>query len=75
MQRVAIARALTNKPKVLFADEPTGDLDSQTGMQVMDLLKKFHQETDTTIILITHEKDIANYAQRKIKLEDGIIIK
>ncbi|MEJ2240966.1 MAG: ABC transporter ATP-binding protein [Candidatus Bathyarchaeota archaeon] len=75
MQRVAIARALTNKPKVLFADEPTGDLDSQTGRQVMDLIKKFHQETDTTIILITHEKDIADYAQRKIKLEDGIIIK
>jgi putative ABC transport system ATP-binding protein len=74
MQRVAIARALTNRPKVLFADEPTGDLDSQTGKQVMELIKKFHEETKTTIIVITHEQDIADYAQRKIKLEDGVII-
>ena len=73
MQRVAIARALTNKPQVLFADEPTGDLDSETGTQVMELIKKFHEETNTTIIIITHEEDIANYAQRKIKMEDGII--
>jgi putative ABC transport system ATP-binding protein len=73
MQRVAIARALTNKPKVLFADEPTGDLDSETGKQVMELIKKFHEETETTVIIITHEQDIAGYAQRKIKLEDGII--
>ncbi len=73
MQRVAIARALTNRPKVLFADEPTGDLDSETGRQVMELIKKFHEETNTTIIIITHEEDIANYAQRKIKLEDGVI--
>jgi putative ABC transport system ATP-binding protein len=73
MQRVAIARALTNRPKVLFADEPTGDLDSETGRQVMELIKKFHEETKTTIIVITHEQDIADYAQRKIKLEDGVI--
>ena len=73
LQRVAIARALTNRPKVLFADEPTGDLDSQTGKQVMDLIKKFHEETKTTIIIITHEQEIANYAQRQIFLEDGII--
>jgi len=73
MQRVAIARALTNRPQVLFADEPTGDLDSETGRQVMELIKKFHEETKTTIIVITHEQDIANYAQRKIKLEDGVI--
>lgn len=73
MQRVAIARALTNRPAVIFADEPTGDLDSATGKQVMDLLKKFHEETKTTIILITHEKDIADYAERQIVLEDGII--
>jgi putative ABC transport system ATP-binding protein len=74
LQRVAIARALTNKPTVLFADEPTGDLDSQTGKQVMDLIKKFHEETQTTIIIITHEEDIASYAQRRIKIEDGVII-
>jgi putative ABC transport system ATP-binding protein len=73
MQRVAIARALTNRPKVLFADEPTGDLDSETGKQVMELIKKFHEETETTVIIITHEHDIADYAQRKIKLEDGVI--
>ena len=74
MQRVAIARALTNRPAVIFADEPTGDLDSATGKQVMDLLKKFHEETKTTIIVITHEQDIADYAQRQIILEDGVIV-
>jgi len=73
MQRVAIARALTNRPKVLFADEPTGDLDSETGMQVMELIKKFHEETKTTIIVITHEQSIAAYAERQIILKDGII--
>jgi len=73
MQRVAIARALTNRPAVIFADEPTGDLDSVTGKQVMDLLKKFHEETKTTIIVITHEEDIAEYAERRIVIKDGII--
>ena len=73
MQRVAIARALTNRPKVLFADEPTGDLDSETGKQVMELIKKFHEETKTTIIAITHEQSVADYAERQIKMEDGII--
>ena len=73
MQRVAIARALTNHPTVIFADEPTGDLDSVTGKQVMELLKKFHEETKTTIIVITHEQEVADYAERQIKLEDGII--
>ena len=75
MQRVAIARALTNRPSVIFADEPTGDLDSVTGKQVMELLKKFHEETKTTIIVITHENDIAAYAGRQIIMEDGIITK
>ena len=74
MQRVAIARALTNRPAVIFADEPTGDLDSATGKQVMDLLKKFHEETKTTIIVITHEQDIADYAERQITIEDGVIV-
>jgi putative ABC transport system ATP-binding protein len=75
MQRVAIARALTNQPAIIFADEPTGDLDSVTGVQVMELLKKFHEETKTTIIIITHEESIANYADRQILMEDGVIIK
>jgi putative ABC transport system ATP-binding protein len=73
MQRVAIARALTNRPAVIFADEPTGDLDSGTGKQVMDLLQKFHEETKTTIIVITHEQEVADYAQRQIVIEDGVI--
>jgi putative ABC transport system ATP-binding protein len=58
---------------VLFADEPTGDLDSVTGKQVMELIKKFHEETKTTIIVITHDKEVANYAERQIFLEDGLI--
>lgn len=74
MQRVAIARALTNRPKVLFADEPTGDLDSLTGKQVMELIRKFHEETKTTIIVITHDQEIANYAERQIILEDGVVV-
>ncbi len=75
MQRVAIARALTNRPTIIFADEPTGDLDSGTGKQVMDLLKKFHEETKTTIVVITHEEDIAAYAQRQIIMEDGVVVR
>ena len=74
MQRVAIARALTNSPEVLFADEPTGDLDSETGKQVMELIKKFHEETKTTIIVITHDQEIASYAERQIMLEDGMVV-
>ena len=74
MQRVAIARALTNRPKVLFADEPTGDLDSVTGKQVMELLKKFHEETETTIIVITHDQEVADYSERQIILEDGVVV-
>ena len=73
MQRVAIARALTNRPKVLFADEPPGDLDSETGKQVMELIKMFHEETKTTVIIITHEKSVADYAERQVIMEDGII--
>ncbi|UCE95862.1 MAG: ABC transporter ATP-binding protein [Candidatus Bathyarchaeota archaeon] len=73
MQRVAVARALTNRPAVIFADEPTGDLDSVTGKQVIDLLKKFHEETKTTVVVITHEPDIAAYAERQIIMEDGRI--
>jgi|TARA_B100000768_G_scaffold175708_1_gene187475 putative ABC transport system ATP-binding protein len=71
-QRVAIARALVNSPSILFADEPTGNLDSQTGTDVMNLFKKLHQNGQT-IIIITHEKEIANQAERVITIRDGLI--
>ena len=71
-QRVAIARALVNSPSILFADEPTGNLDSQTGHDVMKLFHNLHQQGQT-IILITHENEIASEAQRVIYIKDGLI--
>jgi len=71
-QRVAIARALVNKPNVIFADEPTGNLDSKSGGQVMDIIKELH-EKGHTVILITHETYTAEYAQRIISMKDGKI--
>jgi len=71
-QRVAIARALVNNPSILFADEPTGNLDSQTGHGVMQLFHNLHQQGQT-IILITHENEIAAEAQRVIYIKDGLI--
>ena len=71
-QRVAIARALVNKPSILFADEPTGNLDSKTGDDVMNLFTNLHQQGQT-IILITHEIDVANQAERIISIKDGKI--
>lgn len=73
-QRVAIARALMNNPELILADEPTGNLDVKSGEDVMNILKKLSKE-GKTIILITHEHDIAEQAQRVLHLEDGIIIK
>jgi putative ABC transport system ATP-binding protein len=72
-QRVAIARALINNPKVLFADEPTGNLDSQTSAEVMALLKSLHQQGNT-IVLVTHEDEIAAFARRVVRLRDGRIV-
>lgn len=72
-QRVAIARALVNKPNVLFADEPTGNLDSKSGQIVMEILQKLKEEHGHTILLITHETDIAKHAQRIIHILDGKI--
>jgi putative ABC transport system ATP-binding protein len=71
-QRVAIARALVNNPSILLADEPTGNLDSQTGVEIMRLFDRLHSEGNT-IILVTHERDIAEYAHRVISIRDGKI--
>jgi putative ABC transport system ATP-binding protein len=71
-QRVAIARALVNNPKVIFADEPTGNLDSQSGKAIMDILKKLHSEGHT-IILVTHETYTARYGDRLIFIQDGLV--
>jgi putative ABC transport system ATP-binding protein len=71
-QRVAIARALVNNPSILFADEPTGNLDSQTGHDVMQLFRNLHKQGQT-IILITHENDVAAEAQRTIFIKDGLV--
>ncbi len=74
MQRVAIARALINNPKVIFADEPTGNLDSKSGEVVLQTFEKLHEEQGKTIILVTHELYIAERAKRVISLKDGEII-
>ena len=69
-QRVAIARALVNRPAIILADEPTGNLDSQTGLEIMALFDRLHQQGNT-IVLVTHEHDIAEYAHRIISIRDG----
>jgi putative ABC transport system ATP-binding protein len=71
-QRVAIARALVNNPAIILADEPTGNLDSKTSVEIMEIFGKIHDEGNT-VILITHEEDIARYAHRIVRLLDGVI--
>jgi putative ABC transport system ATP-binding protein len=72
IQRVAIARALVNNPSILLADEPTGNLDSKTSVEVMRIFGKI-QEAGNTVILVTHEEEIASYAKRVVRLRDGVI--
>ena len=71
-QRVAIARALVNNPSIILADEPTGNLDSKTSIEIMDIFNAI-QAAGNTVILVTHEEDIANYAHRIVRLRDGVI--
>jgi putative ABC transport system ATP-binding protein len=73
-QRVAIARALINRPTVVLADEPTGNLDSKTSVEIMALLTELHQQGQT-IVMVTHEDEIASYAQRVITMRDGQVLK
>jgi len=72
-QRVAVARALVNEPAILMADEPTGNLDSKVGQEIMDLLFKLNRERNTTLLIITHDQRIASQAQRTIRIRDGLI--
>lgn len=71
-QRVAIARALVNNPSLILADEPTGNLDTKTSKEIMDIFSKI-QEAGNTVVLVTHEEDIAHYAKRIVRLRDGLI--
>ena len=73
-QRVAIARALATRPRIIFADEPTGNLDSETSRQVMELFSQLNREEGITLVLVTHEADIAAYARRRIRFQDGRVI-
>ncbi len=74
-QRVAIARALVNNPDIILADEPTGNLDSHSGQQIMDMLRDFHKHEGKTIILITHDIHLVKYADKVVHLKDGVIEK
>ena len=72
-QRVAIARALVNNPSIILADEPTGNLDSRTSVEVMDIFQKLNDSYNITIVLVTHEHDIARYTKRNVIFKDGRI--
>jgi len=70
-QRVAIARALVNRPAILLADEPTGNLDSRTSVEIMQIFQTLNEEQGLTIVIVTHEQDIAQYAKRALEFRDG----
>jgi putative ABC transport system ATP-binding protein len=74
-QRVAIARAFANNPKILLADEPTGNLDSRNGQHIFELMTALHDNKRTTLILVTHDQDLAERAERQIRLRDGKVVK
>ena len=73
-QRVAIARAFSNAPRILFADEPTGNLDAGTGGRIIELLEELNRESGSTIVLVTHEAELASHARRTIRLADGQVV-
>ena len=73
-QRVAIARALVNRPEIVLADEPTGNLDSRTGREIMELLVRLRRDLGLTIIMVTHDRDIADHAERHVVFRDGEIV-
>jgi lipoprotein-releasing system ATP-binding protein len=74
MQRVAIARALVHHPEVLFADEPTGNLDRQTGWEILELLRRLNHQQNLTIVMVTHDPQVAGIADRIVRLQDGRIV-
>ena len=72
-QRVAIARALVNNPRYLLMDEPTGNLDSKTAAEIMKLVKKLNEEDDLTVILVTHNQSVVDYAEKELYIVDGVL--
>jgi putative ABC transport system ATP-binding protein len=73
-QRVAIARAFANRPRILFADEPTGNLDGTTGARIVELLDELNRESGATVVIVTHDLTLAEHAQRVIRLKDGVVV-
>ena len=73
-QRVALARAFSNRPRILFADEPTGNLDAKTGAVIIDLMGELNRQLSTTLVLVTHDPDLAGRASRTIRLADGRMV-